>query len=292
MVKPEHAQSPDARRHVVQPGEAYIERFWADECHLPALRAIGQSRRVVALEHHSAHYERNLEIHLVMDGTVDWWVEGEIYTAPPDSIVITKPNELHGGVKGMIQPSSLTWLQVDLAHLDDSDLAEALMGLDRRVCIGASALVGHARQILRECRNPEQDSSRIIDGHLRLLLAQLLRKFDEVPDARRLPEALDSMLNYIDMNLDEKITMYDLCNHVNLSRSRVFQLFETHIGQSPMSYVMALRIKRAQTLLKSNDTPITTIAMRLGFSSSQHFATVFRRLTGESPRSFRSSSSI
>lgn len=46
------------------------------------------------------------------------------------------------------------------------------------------------------------------------------------------------------------------------------------------------RVRAAERLL-AGETPVTTIALRVGFSSAQHFATVFRRLTGKSPSAVR-----
>jgi AraC-like DNA-binding protein len=40
--------------------------------------------------------------------------------------------------------------------------------------------------------------------------------------------------------------------------------------------------------LRTTDKPIGIIAEELGFANASSFSTVFRRLTGESPRDFRS----
>ena len=48
-----------------------------------------------------------------------------------------------------------------------------------------------------------------------------------------------------------------------------------------------LRIERARLLLAETDMPITMIAADLGYSSSQHFATSFRRDTGTTPSRYR-----
>ena len=49
----------------------------------------------------------------------------------------------------------------------------------------------------------------------------------------------------------------------------------------------AFRIARAQELLRTTDRHLGWIAIELGFSSSQHFATEFRRATGMSPSEWR-----
>jgi AraC-like DNA-binding protein len=46
-------------------------------------------------------------------------------------------------------------------------------------------------------------------------------------------------------------------------------------------------VERAREMLANPSLSITRIAMRLGFSSSQHFAAVIRRYTGKTPRQCR-----
>jgi AraC family transcriptional regulator len=48
-----------------------------------------------------------------------------------------------------------------------------------------------------------------------------------------------------------------------------------------------MRIERAKDMLSYGSVPITGIALELGFGSSAHFATVFRKLTGTSPSIWR-----
>ena len=46
-------------------------------------------------------------------------------------------------------------------------------------------------------------------------------------------------------------------------------------------------IERAQALLLGGDHTVTNVAFGLGFSTTQYFATVFKRYTGQTPTGFR-----
>ena len=56
---------------------------------------------------------------------------------------------------------------------------------------------------------------------------------------------------------------------------------------SPWQYILKVRIEAAKQRLAARDESITQIAMRLGFASSQYFATTFKRITGVTPRAYR-----
>ena len=49
----------------------------------------------------------------------------------------------------------------------------------------------------------------------------------------------------------------------------------------------AARIRAAQTLLADTERKITSIALKVGYATLQHFSTVFRRSTGETPSAWR-----
>lgn len=63
------------------------------------------------------------------------------------------------------------------------------------------------------------------------------------------------------------------------------QLRET--GTSFKQQVVIARIDAARTLLLDNDIKLTAVAAEVGCASLQHFSTLFRKMTGESPTAFR-----
>jgi len=58
-------------------------------------------------------------------------------------------------------------------------------------------------------------------------------------------------------------------------------------GFSPINYLINIRISEAIKLLKNQEVSITDIALDLGFYSSQHFSTTFKKLTGYTPSDVR-----
>ncbi len=50
---------------------------------------------------------------------------------------------------------------------------------------------------------------------------------------------------------------------------------------------MQKRIEAAKKLLSETEIPIAQIALEIGFQSQSRFTTLFRRLTGTTPRAFR-----
>ncbi len=92
---------------------------------------------------------------------------------------------------------------------------------------------------------------------------------------------------YIDDNLHKKITLSELAQHVHLNPNYLCTLFASTFGLTPIEYINAKKLNRAQCLLRDNENTIEEIAYQLGFSSPYYFSSVFKKRMGVSPSQFR-----
>jgi len=101
---------------------------------------------------------------------------------------------------------------------------------------------------------------------------------------RRLRIALD----YIQDSLGQRMSLHALAASVGISSRHFERAFRQAVGVPPHAYVTEQRLAAARHLLLAQPgLTIEDIARRVGFSSSSHLATAFRRQTGVSPRAFR-----
>ncbi|MBS2027249.1 MAG: helix-turn-helix transcriptional regulator [Deltaproteobacteria bacterium] len=81
-------------------------------------------------------------------------------------------------------------------------------------------------------------------------------------------------------------TLAELAQRLKLSR-RTCQRALNDAGTTFRRELRAARLTRARDFLQQSDRNLTWIAAELGFSSAQHFATAFRKATGETPSAWR-----
>lgn len=79
----------------------------------------------------------------------------------------------------------------------------------------------------------------------------------------------------------------DLAHRVGLSPQHLAERFQQEVGLPPHQYLLQQRIVWAQEMLERGDLSMAEVGLEVGFGSSQHFATVFKRLTGLTPREYR-----
>jgi AraC-like DNA-binding protein len=78
-----------------------------------------------------------------------------------------------------------------------------------------------------------------------------------------------------------------MARELNVSPNYLTRVFRTS-GQTPMRYLMSLRLDLASKLLVEGNLRVKEIAFSCGFVSSSHFCSVFRQEFGMSPLEFAS----
>ena len=101
---------------------------------------------------------------------------------------------------------------------------------------------------------------------------------------------LQRVLEYVEENLSQALSLDELAGVAGLGRTVFLQRFKRSLRQTPHRYVVAARIRRAQNLLSKSDLSITHIAAICGFADHAHFCTIFRRLLGATPSTYRQES--
>ncbi|HEX2740520.1 MAG TPA: helix-turn-helix domain-containing protein [Rubrobacter sp.] len=102
------------------------------------------------------------------------------------------------------------------------------------------------------------------------------------------PEFLNWITSFMSLHLSEPLSVSDMAEHAGLSASRFSQVFRDRFGRPPHQFLLHLRIQRAQDLLQHTGLTMREISVQCGFSDVHHFAKTFRRLSGQTPGSYRS----
>jgi AraC-like DNA-binding protein len=101
------------------------------------------------------------------------------------------------------------------------------------------------------------------------------------------PEFLNWITSYMSLHLSEPLTVSDMATRAGLSASRFSQVFRNRFGRPPHQFLLHLRIQRAQDLLHHTSLTMREISAQCGFSDLHHFAKTFKRLSGQTPGSYR-----
>ena len=98
---------------------------------------------------------------------------------------------------------------------------------------------------------------------------------------------IDQILQYIEINLDEKLNVDLIASEFALSKMQLIRLFSKEGKQPIMSEVRSLRLEKASQLLEMSELTIQQIAAAIGFADSASFSHFFKKNMGKSPRQLR-----
>jgi len=106
----------------------------------------------------------------------------------------------------------------------------------------------------------------------------------ETPDSQ---DNLSSILLWIVENLQRELQVAQLAELAKMSIRTFNRKFKEQTGTTPLQWILAARIKRAQQLLETTDLSIEHVATAVGFESSDTFRDRFKRIVGVSPLAWR-----
>ena len=95
------------------------------------------------------------------------------------------------------------------------------------------------------------------------------------------------MLSYIHTHYSEPVTVDDIADAANVSRSECFRCFREIVGKTPVEYLCEYRLARAAQYLTNTDRTVYDISSSCGFGSASYFGKMFREACGMSPGAFR-----
>ncbi|CDG83337.1 bacterial regulatory helix-turn-helix s, AraC family protein [Janthinobacterium agaricidamnosum NBRC 102515 = DSM 9628] len=101
-------------------------------------------------------------------------------------------------------------------------------------------------------------------------------------DHHKLERARECLLARLDYNW----SIAELAQTVNLNERKLKKGFKALYGNSIHAYQQEKRMQAAAQLLRQTEMSITEVVMQTGYANPSHFAKLFRRHFGMSPRQY------
>ena len=247
------------------------------------------------------HWHNELEINYLFSGTVVYYVNEKKYTLHSDELIVIGCEDIHS-----IEPDYDT-LPDDgplgfTLLVNDSFLRCLVPDMDRYVF--DTELIRNmpaAKEIMNEIFRLASAEG---EGYQSILITscicRLIYEFcaagartekSFIPASRRRDiERLRGILEYVESNYTEELTLEDTAAHFYLSRGYFSKFFKQYTGMTFKEYLTRFRLQKALQLLRSREHPtVTDTAMRVGFSDTRRFILACKKYYGATPTEYRSS---
>lgn len=101
------------------------------------------------------------------------------------------------------------------------------------------------------------------------------------------PPMLEKAKAFLEENFQADLSVEAVADHLGISQSLLFRLFQEEERATPMEYLRSVRIRKAGQMLLEGRLKVYEIAAACGFSDTAYFCKVFKAQTGDSPLSYR-----
>lgn len=108
-----------------------------------------------------------------------------------------------------------------------------------------------------------------------------------VGDKVVLSDAVRTAMDYVTRyHAESTLTLERIREAAGVSVRHLNRLFTSELNMTPMRYLRQFRIERARELLAYTDKSVEEVASLVGIPNQSHFTYIFRRMTGQPPRSW------
>ncbi len=249
------------------------------------------------------HQHQFCEIAIVLGGTATHIVDGKYYSISESDVFVIMGNTIHSFENR--EHLVLANILFDSSELKIDDDAKTLPGYKNmfeanqkqnkefhsRLKLTKDAFETLRRYLyeLRDELNHHQEGFEVMAKTIFTKIVIFLARCYSQP-AMRLSGPLHritEVMNYIEQNYKEHIDLDDLIKISHTSRRNLCRLFHEAMDESPIGYLVKIRINHASELLKNGRSSITEIAYKVGFQDGNYFSRQFKKITGMTPKQYR-----
>ena len=241
------------------------------------------------------HWHNSLEIVLPICGGEYAWVDGRYYKLYQENMMplIINSRSIHAFESGCPKP------YIGLALLINYQfLKEVYPEIDhihfKQPDEEVGMLIKKQLFLINEYYETESNHKDLLIYsalyHLIYLLLENLsvEKKDKVElKSEKNKHRITSIINYIDENYQEDLTIEQLSEVFHLSEGHLSKLFKENLGMTIKAYISQTRAKEVRQALLTSDLPLIDIAIMCGFPNVKSMNKVFKDLYHCTPKQFR-----
>lgn len=245
-----------------------------------------------------------IRVYYIIEGKFEWRIHQRQHLLYPGDVALILPGQRFGSEKGFLEIGSISWIHIHIQKLESGKMIPgqwSSLSESESLAIGKIFLLNNsivlsklpeAGRILHYIQNEVFNReigygtrvNHLIDELFIVITRQLTRQNNP---ARDFPKVFMQLEQTLRQNLSHQWTVEEMAAVVGMGTTLFNEKVKNYSGFSPINYLINIRISEAIKLLKKEDISLTDIALDIGFYSSQHFSTTFKKLTGYTPSEFR-----
>ncbi len=219
-------------------------------------------------------------VHFVISGKGQYECNGKVYNIKAGEMFLIKPSQVVHYIADSNDPWEYYWVgfngtyaQKVINNLPFKDNSPVYAPKDFDTC------KEYLYQIYENSGSSLSNSTAML-GYLYLFLAKLMEEGNMISPVASVTQSnyVIEAIKFIQFNYSTDISVDHIANAVGISRSHLYRVFVSNLGQSPIDYLTEYRINEACELLKNTNLSISQVAVSVGFFDQFYFSRVFKKI--------------
>lgn len=251
------------------------------------------------------------EIIFIESGSMKFTIEGKVYIANENDLVLLRPR-IHHIIEYHNGECSQPHVHFDFYKKEDSDRVRVSFIRDDQMTKNQKQMyredfykannidmpyVIHLKdpdsvkkilyKIINEFTIKNKYYEIILQGLMIEFIITILRDSSFLDDFEGKKELLYNITTFMNKNVDNNLTLEDFSKEFNISKWSLIQLFNEQLRITPLKYYNNLKHLRAKELLKYSFLSINEISQKMNYNEPQTFSRWFKDIDGNSPIFYR-----
>lgn len=234
-------------------------------------------------------------VHYIQSGKGTFTIRGVTYEVGEGDSFFIFPGELHHYVADEREPWKYRWIGY---RGTGADQLLASIGIGPHAPIVQNYRTHRVEAMFRNVYKALQLGGVAGDieaeGYTRVAFAEYARstvkgntsqKADKRSDIER---QVEQAARWLSLQFDKSISIDELAHTLGYHRTYLSKMFRKQMGESPMQFLLRVRMERAKTLLMTTRLTIEQVAASVGYEDALYFSKLYKKWYSCSPSTHRS----
>lgn len=255
------------------------------------------------------HKHDFIELVIILHGKGHFLIEGKEYPVEEGNVILLNPGTHHRSLLASGHESAPLECYLAFTDVEYENCFKDTLPLFQNHSIITKLPQELKKELFRLCNAIEKENKSCETGRyfmLKAYLIQVLCLLERFQKQERIEECsrrahtryefksinkkyvVNQITKYMEEHYREKISLDQIAANIYLSSFYISKLFKSETGDTPINYLISLRMNKARQILDENpECSIQSVASAVGYEDAYHFSKLFKKYYGLSPLHYK-----
>lgn len=243
------------------------------------------------------------ELTFILSGKGKYHIEGENYEVEAGDVIMCNSGVMHQSLEANEKEPIVEFVTgfTDFHFIGMPENSIVLNNgkyILRMSAENRQEITKHCYEMVAEYSGSNLGKYFMLKAQLMQVILIILREMQPIQEKQKVCRfesynrnyVVKKIVNYLNENYACKISLDQIAQNLYLSPVYISKLFKEETGESPINYLIKIRLNKARELLVQGEYgSIKSIANQVGYEDVYHFSKLFKKYYGTSPLNYSKS---